>query len=283
MILIRNRLNAGFFSNLNAVLGWYWYSMRTEIPIHVSWGGLPDSNIFDVFYTQKYPWYPYDYEHNANVQHSPMFTDQIKEAFKEDIGETIFNKYDSGWFFCRGQLYTEPFFDNLRRLYNYIYTENLKFHSELIQTDSLPQKTLGVNYRFIHFYQNLDDVPFDKLMSVEEYNKKYLNQIEKTMEKGGYEKIYLASSHKLFFDVALERFKDKLLYLPMKRVEEHQTEYNRGITLMEEFVNVLKDVTNLTKCDKLLVSPSNLIFGTLYINPDIKFEVVDFLKQTHTC
>ena len=94
MILIKNRLNAGFFSNLNAAIGWYWYSMRTEIPIHVHWDGLENKNIFDEFFHQKYRYQPYDYENNANIQHSSLFTEQIKDAFKEDIGELLFNKYD---------------------------------------------------------------------------------------------------------------------------------------------------------------------------------------------
>jgi hypothetical protein len=284
MILVKNRLNAGFFSNLNAALGWYWYSMRTEIPIHVHWDGIPQKNIFEEFFYQKYKYEPHQFENNANFQHCSLYTEQIKEAYKEDLGEDIFNKYDNGWFFCQGLLYTEPHFEHVRKLYNYIYTENLKLHSEVLQQPKLPENTMGVNYRFLRFYFTNDGkrTPFFKLMSVEEYHKKYINQIESAFENGGYDKIYLASSQQGFLDLCLSKFKDKLLFLPMKRIEEHQTEFERGTTLIEEYVNVLKDVTNLINCRHLVVSPSNLIFGTLYMNPNISFTVFDFLKQTYT-
>lgn len=283
MILIKNRLSAGFFSNLNAVINWYWYSMRTDIPIYVLWDGIQNKNIFDIFFQQKFKYESHNYENNANVQHSPLFTDQMKNALKEDVGDELFNKYQ-GWFFCQGTVYTEPNFDKLRQLYNYIYTENLKFNSHHIPNIELPINTLGVNYRYIHFYFTDDGkrTPFNTLMSVEEYNNNYLTQIESTFEKGKYSKIYVASSQRLFFDICLKKFKDKLLYLPMKRLEEHQTEYDRGIPLIDEFINVLTDVINLTKCSHLIVSPSNLIFGALYINPYITFEMMEFLKHTHT-
>jgi hypothetical protein len=284
MILIRNRLNAGFFSNLNAALGWYWYSMRTEIPIYIHWDGIPGQNVFDTFFDQKYKYESHNYEHSANVQHSSLFTDQMKEAWKEDIGETIYNKYDNGWFFCQGLLYTESHFDHLRKLYNYIYTENLKFRSELVQQPLIPENTLGINYRFLRFYYTNDGkrTPWHTFMSVEEYHKKYMDQIESAFENGKYDHIYLASSQRGFVELCQSKFKDKLLCLPMKRIEENQTEYDRGITLMEEYTNVLKDITNLINCKHLLISPSNLIFGVLFMNPNIGFSVFDFLKQTNT-
>lgn len=284
MILVKNRLNAGFFSNLNAALGWYWYSMRTEIPVYIHWDGMPNKNVFDVFFDQKYNYVHHDFEHNANFQHSIFYTEQIKEAYKEDIGETIFNKYDNGWFFCQGLLYTEPEINHLRKLYNYIYTENLKPRLELIEQSTLPENTMGVNYRFLRFYYTNDGkrIPFHTLMSVEEYHKKYLDQIEYSFETGKFDKIYVASSQRGFIDLCSSKFKDKLLFLPMKRIEEHQTEFERGSSLEEEYINVLKDVNNLINCKHLVVSPSNLMFGTLYMNPNISFTVFDFLKQTHT-
>lgn len=284
MILVKNRLNAGFFSNLNAALGWYWYSMRTEIPVHVHWEGIPQKNAFDVFFKQKYEYSPHSYEHNANVQHSALFTDQIKEAYKEDVGDKIFNKYDNGWFFCQGILYTEPEINHIRRLYNYIYSENVKLNSELIQQPQLPENTLGINYRFLRFYYTNDGkrTPFHTLMSVEEYHKKYLDQIELTFETGKYDNVYIASSQQGFLDMCSKKFKDKMLCLTMKRIGEHQTEFERGSPLTEEYVNVLKDVNNLINCRHLVISPSNLIFGVLYMNPNVGFDVFDFLKQTHT-
>ncbi len=284
MILVKNRLSAGFFSNLNAALGWYWYSMRTEIPAYIHWDGIHNKNVFDIFFNQKHLYISHNFEHNANVQHSPLFTDQIKEAFKEDIGETIFNKYDSGWFLCQGLLYTETEFVRIRRLYNYIYTENVKLHTDLLHQPTLPENTMGVNYRFLRFYYTNDGrrVPFSKLMSIDEYHSKYINQIQSTFENGKFDNIYVASSQQGFLNLCSEKFKDKLISLPMRRIEEHQTEYDRGSSLMEEYTNVLKDVYNLINCRHLVISPSNLIFGVLYMNPDISFDVFDFLKQTHT-
>ena len=175
MILIKNRLNAGFFSNLNAVIGWYWYSMRTGIPIHVKWDGIPGGNIFNIFFKQKYDYVSHEYEHNANVQHSPLFTDQIKNAIKEDLGDEIVNKYD-GWFFCQGVVYTEPDFYKIRQLYHHVYSENLTLRYEVPDQHHWNDKNiLGVNYRFIHFYFTDDGVrtPFNTLMTTQEYNKKY--------------------------------------------------------------------------------------------------------------
>jgi len=287
MILIKNRLNAGFFSNLNTVLGWYWYSMRTETPVHVHWNGLPNKNIFDDFFYQKFKYDQYQYENNANFQHSPLYTDQIKEAFKEDIGEKLFNTYDNGWFFCQGKVYVDDDFQKLRSLYNYIYNENLKLKSDIIPSYDIPSKTLGINYRFIGMYFTNDEkrTPYKNLMSLEEFNTKYLDQIEYTFETGKYEKIYLASNHRIFFEQCLRKFQDKLLYLPIKRLEEHQGAYpelDRGVSLKTEYTDVLTDTINLTKCDHLLISPSNIIFAGLYINPNISYEIFDFLKETYT-
>lgn len=283
MILIKNRLNAGFFSNLNAALGWYWYSMRTDIPVYVFWDGLQNQNIFDVFFKQKHSYSHHDYEHCANLQHSSLFTDQIKDAFKEDIGDSLYDKYD-GWFFCQGTAYTEPTFYKLRDLYNFIYLENLKFNENQISPMTFTKKTLGINYRFIQYYFTNDGsrTQFTQLMSTDEYNQKYIDQIESTFESGGFEHIYVASSHRLFFEKCLHKFKDKLVYIPMKRVEEFQTEYDRGNSLTDEYKTVLEDVTNLTRCHHLIISPSNLAFGTLYLNPNITFNTFKFLEQTHT-
>lgn len=284
MILVKNRLNAGFFSNFNAALGWYWYSMKTGIPIHVHWDGSPNENIFDYFFEQKHKYQTHTYENNANFQHSPVFTDEIKEEFKKDIGEILYNKYDNGWFFCNGKVYTEETFYKLRNLYNELYTKNLRLKTHLIPSIDIPQKTLGVNYRYIIMYFTNDGkmTPYKNLMSTDEYHKEYITQIENTFEKGNYEKIYIASSQRLFFEECLKKFKDKLLYIPMKRVEENQIEFDRGVSFRKECADVLFDTINLTKCDHLLISPSNIIFAALYINPNISYEIFDFLKETYT-
>ena len=288
MILIKNRLNAGSFSNLNAVIGWYWYSMRTEIPIYVSWDGISDQNIFDIFFEQKYQYQLHNYEHPAFPQHSSLYTDQIKEAWKEDIGNELFNKHD-GWLFCKGAVYTEPTFDHLRQLYNYIYTENLKLRPNVVIPMAFDKKTLGFNYRYIFNYFTNDgkETPFTELMSLETYHKKCLEEVEKTFESGGFEQIYIASSQKPFFEICLKKFKDKMLYIPMKRLEETdpaygRTELIRGNSLQTEISNVLTDAINLSNCHQVLVCPCNISFGVLYMNPSINYEVIDFLKQTHT-
>lgn len=284
MILIKNRLNAGLFSNLNAVVGWYWYSMRTGTPAYIDWDGVPNQNIFDYFFIQKHKYEYHQYENNANFQHSPLYTDQIKEAFKEDIGELMYNKYDTGWFLCKGEVYTEPDFLRLRNLYNYIYTENLKLKTELIPTIDIPQKTLGVNYRYIKMYFTNDGkmTPFKDIMSLEEYHKKYLDQMEFTFENGKYEKIYVASSHRVFFDKCIRKFKDKILYIPLIRLEEDLWEIHRNVSLEKEYRDVLSDVLNLSKCDHLVISPSNIVFSLLYMNTNITYDVFEFLKDVFT-
>lgn len=283
MILIKNRLNAGFFSNLNAAITWFWYSMRTGIPIYVHWDGIENKNAMDLFFIQHHTYEFPQYSFNANFQHSPLFTDQLKEALREDVGDELFDKYD-GWFFCQGSVYTHPNFQLLRNLYHHVYSNNLSLLPTIANNIPFTPKTLGVNYRFIHFYFTGDGkrIPFNTLMSSEEYNKKYMDQIESTFENGKFDNIYLASSQRPFFEKCHNKFKDKLLYLPMKRLDENQTEYERGVSLLEEHTNVMKDVINLTLCDHLIVSPSNLIFGALYINPTVSFEIMDFLKDTHT-
>lgn len=284
MILIRNRLSAGFFSNLNAVISWYWYSMRTEIPIYIYWDGIHNKNIFDIFFHQKYKHGCYNYENNTFIQHSPLFTDQIKEAFKEDIGKELYEKYESGWYLCKGMIYSDDKFYKLRELHNYIYNENLILNSNLISPINIPRKTLGINYRFIDMYFTDDGkrTPFKSIMSLEEYNNKYLQQMESTFESGKFDKIYLASSQQCFFDICLEKFKDKLLYLPMKRLDEGLWQQYRKVPLEKEFSDVLTDVINLSRCEELLISPSNIAFGLLFMNLKIKYTVFDFLKQTHT-
>ena len=287
MILIKNRLNAGFFSNLNAVIGWYWYSMRTDTPVYIHWDGLNNQNIFDEFFNQKYTYQRHFFESDGFYQFSPFYIDLIKDAFKEDVSEDFYNKYENGWYLCNGKVYVDDDFQKLRNLYNYIYNENLKLKSDIIPSYDIPSKTLGINYRFIGMYFTNDEkrTSYKNLMSLEEFNTKYLDQIEYTFETGKYEKIYLASSNRIFFEQCLHKFQDKLLYLPIKRLEEHQGAYpelDRGVSLKTEYTDVLTDTINLTKCDHLLISPSNIIFAGLYMNPNISYEIFDFLKETYT-
>lgn len=285
MILIKNRLNAGFFSNLNAAMGWYWISMRTGIPVHVKWDGIPNKNIFDDVFIQKYEYSAPTYENNANFQHSPLFTEEIKEAFKEDIDAELVSKYD-GWFFCQGKIYTDPMFDKIRKLYNYVYIENLKLNPSLeLQNIKIHENTLGVNYRYIEYYFTNDGkmTPFKEIMSLDEYHKNYLTDIESEFENGKYDKIYVASSQKMFFDICCKKFKDKLTYLPMNRVDEGVLgELYRGVPLIKEFSDVLSDAINLSKCKHLIVAPNNITFAVLYMNPTITYKVINFLKETYT-
>jgi hypothetical protein len=281
MILIKNRLNAGFFSNFNAVLGWYWYSIRTEIPIYINWDGLENQNIFDTFFYQKNEYSKHQYEFNANFQHSFLYTEQIKEAWKEDIGDEIYKKYNEGWFFCKGTLYTENEFHKLRRLYNFVYNEKLKLKPELNRI-KIPPKTLGVNYRYIKMYSDFNQTPFEKLFTLEEYHENYLYQIEREFESNGFKYIYIASSHKSFFEKCRTKFKDKLLFIEMDRLEEHLWEIHRNVPLQKEYSDVLTDVIHLTKCESLLISPSNISFSTLILNPTINYKTFDFLINTFT-
>lgn len=284
MILVSNRLSAGFFSNLNAVIGWYWYSMITEIPVYIYWNGLVYKNIFDIFFKQKHQYHQHTYMDEGFVQLSPLFTEEVKNEFKSYIGENFFNKYENGWYLCKGQIYSDEEFYKIRQLHNYVYNENLKLNTDIIPKINVPENTLGVNYRFIDMYMNLDEkrTPFKELMSLEEYHKRYLDEIEKEFEEGKYNHIYLASSQKIFFNICLDKFKDKLLYIPMERLNEGLWQQYRQVSLEKEYTDVLSDVLNLSRCKKLLISPSNIAFGLLFLFPEIKFNVFNFLKNTHT-
>jgi len=286
MILIKNRLSAGFFSNFNAVIGWYWYSMKTNTPMHVQWNGLVDQNIFESFFIQKHEYDNHIFESDSFYQFSQFYTDLIKNEFKNDISQEFYNKYENGWYLCKGKVYTDPDFQKLRNLYNYIYTTNLKIKSEKLQPFNIPENTLGINYRFIdmYFFNEAPDFsePLKNHISLDDYHKLYLEQIEKTMEEGKYNNIYLASSQRIFFELCLNKFKDKLLYLPMERLNEGLWQQCRNVSLEKEYTDILTDVFNLSKCRHLLISPSNIAFGLLYINPNINYTVFDFLKNLHT-
>ena len=286
MILIKNRLSAGFFSNLNAVIGWYWYSMRTDTPVYIHWDGLNNQNIFDEFFNQKYTYQSHFFESDGFYQFSPFYIDLIKDAFKEDVSEDFYNKYENGWYLCKGKVYVDDDFQKLRNLYNYIYTTNLKIKPNKITTSSIPENTLGVNYRFIdmYFFNEAPDFsqPLKNHMSLDQYHSLYLEQIEKTFEEGKYNNVYLASSQRIFFELCLNKFKDKLLYLPMQRLDEGLWQQNRNVTLEKEYADVLTDVFNLSNCSHLLISPSNIAFALLYMNPNITYNTFDFLKNLHT-
>jgi hypothetical protein len=284
MIVIRNRLSAGFFSNLNAVIGWYWYSMNTNTPVYIHWDGIEQQNIFNYFFEQKYKYHSHGHIDFGFLQFSPLFTEELKYKFKKEIGENFYNKYENGWYLCKGQIYWDEEFHKVRGMHNHVYNENLKIRSNKIPIIKVPSNTLGINYRFIDMYSDVDDkrTPFKEKMSLEEYNQKYLNEIEKKFEEKNYDKIYLASSQQVFFDACLNKFKDKILYLPMKRLDEGLWQHYRGTSYEEEYTNVLSDVFNLSQCDELLASPSNILFGLLYMFPNINFEIFSFLKNTHT-
>lgn len=285
MILIKNRIKAGFLSNLNAVIGWYWYSMRTDTPIYVHWDGLSNKNIFDEFFNQKYTYQSHFFESDSFYQFSPFYIDLIKDAFKEDVSDEFYNKYENGWYLCKGKVYVDDDFQKLRTLYNFIYTENLKFKPESISTFNIPENTLGINYRFIdhYFFNEAPDFsqPLKNHMSLDQYHSLYLDQIEKTFEDGKYNKIYLASNQRIFFELCLNKFKDKLIYLPMERLDEG-IHLNKNVTLQQEYAGILTDIFNLSQCSHLLISPSNIAFALLYMNPTITYTPFHFLTNFHT-
>jgi len=284
MILIKNRLSAGFFSNFNAAMGWYWYSMKIGTPIYIDWDGSPNENIFNYFFEQKYKYNSHQYEHNANFQHSPLYTNEIKELFKQEIGESFYNTYDNGWFFCNGKIYKDSSLSKLRHLYNKVYNENLKLKTHLVPITNIPENTLGVNYRFINFYFTNDGkmTPYKNIMSLEEYNNKYLHDMETEFENGKYEKIYVASSQRIFFEKCLNKFKDKMIFIPLNRLEEDTWEIHRNVPLKKEYTDILSEINNLNRCKKLLVSPSNITFALLYMNPNITYKPFDFITETYT-
>ena len=51
-------------------------------------------------------------------QFSQFYTDLIKNEFKNDISQEFYNKYENGWYLCKGKVYTDPDFQKLRNLYN---------------------------------------------------------------------------------------------------------------------------------------------------------------------
>jgi hypothetical protein len=308
MIIIKNRPLAGFFSNFNAVIDWCWYSELSGEPIYILWNGWDRDgiNIFEELFNQKYKFEPSDKNNDGYYQGSSFRINRVDQLRQQIVGD-MYDEY-KGWFYCGGKIYLNPKFGKLRAVLYNAYAKYLTLKPNIISFADFSKKTLGVQYRFIlHYFQNSElNLPLSARLSNEQYHEMCLNQIERTFESGGFEQIYLGCDQHGFLELCKIKFQDKLIYVNHQRTfgledwTRKTSSYLDGSSissitdggfrkgwiktesLLDEYVYVLTDTINLSRCHYFIGSPSNVTFGILTFNPNLQFEIFDHLKDIYT-
>lgn len=288
MVLLNNRLNAGFFSNFNAAIDWAWYSKVANDPTYIHWNGFEsqDGNMFEKLFRQKYVNDKCQNVYNGYYRWSPYRSSEVDNLRRITIPD-LYDAFD-GWFFCDEEVYRHPQFNTLRHVLHTAYTEQFSFNENLqFPLADFSLKTLGVQYRFIVHYRNkTTEVPISSIMTLDEYNELYIKQIEDTFEKGNFEQIYLGCDQENFLQLCHKKFGDKIIcteHIRSVGINDWTSKIiQTNNSLLDEWVYVLTDAINLSKCDYFLGSPSNVTFGVLTLNPNLNFEMFKHLKHMLT-
>ena len=285
MIVLKKDAN-GIFSNFLRILDWYCYKEYTNEEIFIDWN-FNDLDLLSLVFDYSKPENLENIKLNTNnwVKHSNFTIDINYNNFINKI--PFYEKYN-GYFYTTPEIYKEKDFQILRDEWNYIFNKNLKFKESFIKDNKnkkivSDKKTLGVHLRspqhYCHNRHNGPQLSIDTSIFYSEQAK----YVKEYFENNQYEQVYVACDIVEFINYIK-------LYIPEDKILYHN--YSRGTGNMdwrekpnfshnEEIINCFTDVYNLSMCDELIMSTSNIVFGILMINNKIKYNFFPNLENFH--
>jgi hypothetical protein len=84
-----------------------------------------------------------------------------------------------------------------------------------------------------------------------------------------------------FFDRSKEEFQEKILSFPRNYLQD-DVDWKKNVSdedFEQEFRLAIQDVYLASQCDFILGGPSNMLLGSLFLNPTVSFKIFDELKN----
>lgn len=270
-IIVTNR-SAGFGSNFLQALDWYWYAEDTGVPVYIDWQES-GRNVFEDLFEQIPRPTGNVFTTNTYYNAGSLSDPKIDELRFQRM--PIYKKYNRFLFSIPG-LYHEPTLPDIRLFFNSLMSKNLKLKSPTPYLNL--SDALGVHMRFMgHFYTDFGPTnPLSNVMSQSEFYSKNLEQIKSKLVS--FDKFYLACDDNTFFNMCINI--PNAIYQKYSRTDGDWM-FKRK-TLSGENWLAMNDILNLSRCKEMMGCVSNFTFTTLVMNPSLKFQLFDTVKNVYT-
>ena len=269
---VNSKTTIGFFALIRSVLDFLRCSSQLGFIPVIFWGENNTYYDMDLDYLTKNA-FEYYYEPVSSISYQDVM--QCKNVVEARVtqytlrGDGGFYSIKDNFLFDYANLYNKHLHLN-GRTKTYLEKE-LKCHFP-------GGRTLGVHFRGTDFKQNL--VKHPRYISPDEYLRKTVEIVE----KGRYDRVFLATDDSDALEMYMNTFKSKLIYfddvirtngLIGTHLNDNQRKYNHYLMGLE----VLRDVYALACCDSLIGGMSNVTSAARYINRSLgkAFEYVDIL------
>lgn len=283
---------SGVFSNFLRILDWLWYSKYTGNQVCFDWtesGKDLLSSIIDV--GPKCDQVKFNTSNWVEFCNLPLSDDIERRRskipfYKKDI------YYSKGYFYTTPEIFKEPEFQLVRDELNSIFKEKVKFKDSFLslpQTNILDknQKNLGVHIRSMqHYLKNSHHKGKELTISVSEFYSENAKFVKKEFEEGGYDKVYVACDINDFM-VEVKKLipEQNLVFIDYRRGNNNQDWKDKYIVFgydgETETTNCFIDAYNLSICQDLIMSVSNVAFGVLCMNSKMRFKMFPMLENLY--
>lgn len=285
MIILKKDEN-GIFSNFLRVIDWFCYQDYTGEEIFIDW----NYNNIDLLSIA------FDYEKPKNLENPKVstnnwvnYTNFTKEIGYQNFVKKIpfYSKYN-GYFYTTPEIYKESDFQILRDDWNYIFNKYLKFKESFVE--KIKNKNLSDNERILgvhlrspqHYCHNVHNGPQLQADSASFYLH-HAMYVKKYFEENNFDKIYVGCDIVDFINyLKLHIPNDKLLFHEYERgTGNNDWRDKNNFSYEQEVFNCFADTYNLSHCNELIMSTSNMVLGILIINNKIKFSFFPTLENFH--
>lgn len=276
--------DSGVFSNFLRAIDWFWYSCYTGEKICVDWTLNGKDLLEPIFH------------HKGGCETLLYETDKFVEKSNLSLNEKIANRRNSisfyekyrGYFYTTPEVYFESDFQVLREEMFKGFQTGFEYKDEfksLPQTNliGVDERVLGIHVRNPLHYRHNDSNPYPIQTDKDVFFSETAEFTYKEMEKGRYEKVYVACENSQMFNHMVQLVgENSVIQIDCQRIKENIDWFDKPNLNMEaEVLNCFIDVYNLTKCKKIMGTTSNMFFGTLVMNPKTEFGMLPISNHLH--
>lgn len=234
----------GFFSFFNQVICALDYSDKMGEPLIVDFSrGEYNYGRWEDYFNQSYCFLTDSFNKNESV----WFHSDMKPTF-------VLSEKD----IARGRYLVKKYIRLSERQKGYI-----NHGGKTIVKKSDANRTLGVHVRLTDHFLHGELLPLDY----------YVKQVRQRI--GGFTHVYLATDSQHALDRFKEEFGNQLLYQSCIRIDGPRAIQNSGFNPNDIGEQVLLDCLNLSECDYLLKTASNVTHAALFFGKDLQYKNID--------
>jgi hypothetical protein len=279
------------FSNFRRALDWFWYSEYSGAIIGLSWN-YQGENLLSKVFVDSHVINNWDFETTMLVEQSNV---QLSEEIEKRRDSVSFYRKYGGYFYMVPDVFFENEFGNLRREMNRAFKKNFEFKQEISNSDLVRKisdyKTLGIHLRNpIHYRLSKNHVygggiPFD----TEQIFHDCIKYSKKVFDENKMEKVYVACENPLFIEMAQQEFGiSNVIFNEHNRFQGNIDWFSKPNAyskenMVEETFNCFKDAYNLSICNKLIGTCSNVFMGAVFMNSEPEIFIFPFFSEIHGC